>query len=104
MYCGNLSEPIKRRAIYWSRERAVDPIAINLQLEVAMYATIRRYSSKTALTGQAIEDFKRRLEEKFVPMVSEIRGFHSYGIVTSGDKEMVTITFCEDRQGATEST
>jgi hypothetical protein len=90
--------------VYWSRERAVDPIAINLQQEVAMYATIRRYSSKTAMTGQTIQDFKRRLEENFVPTLSDIRGFHSYGIVTSGDKEMVTITFCEDRQGTTEST
>ncbi len=69
-----------------------------------MYATIRRYSSKTAITGQTIDDFKRRLEDKFVPTLSDIRGFHSYGVLTTGDKEMVTITFCEDRQGATEST
>ena len=69
-----------------------------------MYATIRRYSSKTAVTQQTIDDFARRIEEKFVPTLSDIRGFHSYGILKSGDKEMVSITFCEDRQGTAEST
>jgi molybdopterin synthase catalytic subunit len=69
-----------------------------------MYATIRRYSSTSPMTGQTLEEFKQRLEDNFVPKLTDIRGFHSYGIVTSGDKEMVTITFCEDRQGTTEST
>jgi hypothetical protein len=74
------------------------------QQEEAMYATIRRYSSKTAASQQTIDDFARRVEEKFVPTLSDIRGFHSYAILRSGDKEMVSITFCEDRQGAAEST
>ena len=69
-----------------------------------MYATIRRYSSKAALTQQTIDDFKRRVEDKFVPTLGDIRGFHSYGVVRTGDKEMVSITFCDDREGATEST
>ena len=69
-----------------------------------MYATIRRYSSKTTITGQAVDDFKRRIEDKFVPTLGDIRGFHSYGVVRTGDKEMVSITVCEDRQGVTEST
>ena len=69
-----------------------------------MYATIRRYSSKAALTQQTVDDFKRRIEDKFVPTLGDIPGFHSYGIVKTGDKEMVSITVCEDRQGVTEST
>jgi hypothetical protein len=76
----------------------------NLQQEDVMYATIRRYSSKTNINEQTIEDFKRRLEDKFVPTLGDIRGFHSYGILTTGNKELVSITFCEDRQGAAEST
>ena len=69
-----------------------------------MFATIRRYSTKTAITQQLVDDFKRRIEDKFVPTLGDIRGFHSYGILKTGDKEMVSITVCEDRQGATEST
>src|SRR5215218_10440719 len=95
---------MNRRACDGPASAPWDPIAINLQQEVAMYATIRRYSSTSAMTEQTIEEFKQRLENKFVPMVSDIRGFHSYGILTTGEKEMVTITFCEDRQGTAEST
>jgi molybdopterin synthase catalytic subunit len=69
-----------------------------------MYATIRRYSAKTAATQQTIDDFKRRIEEKFVPTVQDIRGFHSYGVLIVGDKELLSISIFEDRQGATEST
>ena len=69
-----------------------------------MYATIRRYSTKTAATQQTVDDFKRRIEEKFVPTISEIRGFHSYGVLKSGDKELLSISVFEDRQGASEST
>ena len=69
-----------------------------------MYATIRRYSSKAAINQQTIDDFKHRIEDKFLPTLGDIRGFHSYGVLRTGDKEVVSITFCEDRQGAAEST
>lgn len=69
-----------------------------------MYATIRRYSSKTAATKQNIDDFKRRIEEKFVPTIQDIRGFHSYGVLKAGDAELLSISIFEDRNGATEST
>jgi hypothetical protein len=69
-----------------------------------MYATIRRYSSKTAATKETIDGLKRRIEEKFVPAIQEIRGFHSYGVLTVSDKELISISIFEDRQGATEST
>ena len=69
-----------------------------------MYATIRRYSSKTAGTKQNIDDFKRRIEEKFVPTIQDIRGFHTYGVLKVGDKDLLSISVFEDRQGATEST
>jgi molybdopterin synthase catalytic subunit len=69
-----------------------------------MYATIRRYSTKTATNRETLEQFKRRIEEKFVPVVHEIRGFHSYGVLSTGEKELVSLTIFEDRQGATEAT
>ena len=69
-----------------------------------MYATIRRYSTKAAVTKETVEEFKRRIEEKFVPTIQDIRGFHSYGILTTGDKELLSISVFEDRQGAAEST
>ena len=66
-----------------------------------MYATIRRYSTKTAASTDTIDQFKRRIEQNFLPMLHDVRGFHSYGILQSGDKEIVSLTVFEDRQGAT---
>jgi hypothetical protein len=69
-----------------------------------MYATIRRYTPKTSATQQTIDDLKNRIEQKFTPVVQEIRGFHSYGVLNVGNKELVSISVFEDREGATEST
>jgi molybdopterin synthase catalytic subunit len=69
-----------------------------------MYATIRRYTAKTSTTKQSIDDLKNRIEEKFTPLVQEIRGFHTYGVVNVGNKDLVTISIFEDRNGAAEST
>jgi len=68
-----------------------------------MYATIRRYTPKTS-TSKDIDDLKRRIEEKFTPIVQEIRGFHTYGLVNVGNKDLVSISIFEDRNGAAEST
>jgi molybdopterin synthase catalytic subunit len=69
-----------------------------------MFATIRRYSTKTPATKQNVDEFKRRIEEKFVPTIQDIRGFHAYGVLKAGDTELLSISIFEDRQGATEST
>jgi hypothetical protein len=69
-----------------------------------MYATIRRYSTKAAVNKQTVDDFKRRIEEKFVPTIQDIRGFHTYGVLSVGEKEFLSISIFEDRQGASEST
>jgi hypothetical protein len=68
-----------------------------------MYAAIRRYTPKTATTEEAIDDLKHRIENGFLPIVQEIRGFHSYAALNAG-KEIVSISIFEDRTGATEST
>ena len=69
-----------------------------------MFATIRRYSTKTAPSTETIDQFKRRIEEKFLPTISDMRGFHSYGVIRTGDKEVISVTVFEDRQGAAEAT
>jgi hypothetical protein len=69
-----------------------------------MYATIRRYSTKTTVNQQTVDEFKRRIEEKFVPTIQDIRGFHTYGVLNTSNKELLSISIFEDRQGASEST
>jgi hypothetical protein len=70
-----------------------------------MYATIRRYAPKAgAVTKGALDDLKHRIEDGFLPTLQEIRGFHGYFAVNVGDKELVTISLFEDKDGATEST
>jgi hypothetical protein len=69
-----------------------------------MYATIRRYTPKTAATKEAVDDLKQRIEAGFLPILQEVRGFHSYAAVNVGNKEIVTISVFEDRNGAAEST
>jgi hypothetical protein len=74
------------------------------QEEEAMYATIRRYTPKGTTAKETIDGLKNRIEEKFTPIVQEIRGFHTYGVVNVGNKELVSISIFEDRTGAAEST
>ena len=69
-----------------------------------MYASIRRYTPRTSATSRDdIEGLRRRIEEKFVPVVQEIRGFHSYGVVNVDNRELLSINIFEDREGAAES-
>ncbi|HET9466106.1 MAG TPA: hypothetical protein VFO71_11285 [Gemmatimonadales bacterium] len=69
-----------------------------------MYATIRRYTPKSPATRENVEELRRRIEEKFLPTVQDIRGFHSYSVLNAGNKEILSITVFEDREGAAEST
>jgi hypothetical protein len=69
-----------------------------------MYATIRRYTLKTGTKQDTIDQFKRRIEENFVPKLNEIRGLHHYGVLSTGNNELISISVFEDRQGAAEST
>ena len=69
-----------------------------------MYATVRRYTPKGAVEKKTIDDLKRRIDSKFVPIVQDVRGFHSYYVLATGKNELVTIGIFEDKTGATEST
>ena len=68
-----------------------------------MYATIRRYTPKAAPTKENIDGLRRRIEENFVPIAQEIRGFHSYAVVNVG-KEIFSINIFENKEAAAEST
>jgi hypothetical protein len=72
--------------------------------ESSMYATVRRYTPKGAVEKKTIDDLKRRIDSKFVPIVQDVRGFHSYYVLATGKNELVTIGIFEDKTGATEST
>ncbi len=70
-----------------------------------MYATIRRYTPKGGTVDRkTFDDVKRRIEDGFVPLIQDVRGFHGYYAVNVGDKELVTIGIFEDKTGAAEST
>ena len=69
-----------------------------------MYATIRRYTPKTSASKDEIEELKHRIEDRFLPMAQEVQGFHSYSAINVGDRELVTVSIFESKDGATEST
>lgn len=69
-----------------------------------MYATIRRYTPKGNLDPKALDDFKHRIEDNFLPIAQEIRGFHSYYVVRAGNNQILSISVFEDKTGASEST
>ena len=70
-----------------------------------MYATIRRYTLKDLTKAkETFGALKQRLEEKFVPMLQDISGFHCYYVLTPDNRELVTVSIFENRTGAQEST
>jgi hypothetical protein len=59
-----------------------------------MYATVRRYEGVSD-PGDAA----RRVNEGFVPLISEIPGFVAYYWVDAGDNVMVSTSVFEDETG-----
>jgi hypothetical protein len=70
-----------------------------------MHATIRRYPARDATKARdAFSSLKGRIEEKFVPMIQDLQGFHCYYVLSANDRELVTISIFENEAGAREST
>lgn len=70
-----------------------------------MFATIRRYTAKDpGTTKEIFASLKRRIEEKFVPTLQDVPGFHCYYVIESDKHELVTVSLFESRAGAQEST
>ena len=68
-----------------------------------MYASIRGYTFKTSMDKKSLDDYKSRLESKFVPRIQDIRGLHSYYLVKVSDQELIGFGIFEDKEGAAES-
>lgn len=63
-----------------------------------MYATVRRYEGVTDPSEVA-----RRVNEGFVPLISQVPGFLAYYWVDAGGSVMVSTSIFENQAGAEES-
>ena len=63
-----------------------------------MYATVRRYEGVTN-PGEA----GRRVNESFVPLISQLPGFIAYYWVNAGDGVMISTSVFQDQASAQES-
>jgi hypothetical protein len=69
-----------------------------------MFVTIRKYSPKNgSLNRASLELLRRQLHEDFLPLARKIPGFSDYYVLNVGDRELVTLSFCETREAAVES-
>ena len=63
-----------------------------------MYATVRMYEGVTDSS-----ELGRRVNEGFVPIISEMPGFVDYYFVDAGGGVMISLSVFEDQAGAEES-
>ena len=69
-----------------------------------MFVTIRKYSPKNgSLNRASLELLRRQLHEDFLPLARKIPGFSGYHVLNVGDRELVTLSFCETREASLES-
>ena len=69
-----------------------------------MFVTIRRYSPKNGSINRASLDLLRRqLRDDFLPSLRKISGFAGYYVLNVGDRELVTLSLCESKEGSVES-
>jgi heme-degrading monooxygenase HmoA len=66
-----------------------------------MFAAIRYYQADPP----SIEEVVRRVQEDFVPLIRDMRGFVSYFILVPSEREedIVSVSVFEDQQSAEES-
>ncbi len=64
-----------------------------------MYATVRHYEGVSDPSEAA-----RHINEGFLPIIREVRGFVAYSFVDAGDGVMISTSIFEDQSGAEEST
>jgi hypothetical protein len=66
-----------------------------------MYMVVRKYRMKPEAS---IEEIVQRVQEGFVPIISQTQGFVAYHIVDTGNGAIASVTFFQDQAGADEST
>ena len=66
-----------------------------------MFAAIRYYQADPP----SIDEVVRRVQEEFVPLIRDMRGFVSYFILVPSEREedIVSVSVFEDQQSAEES-
>ena len=70
-----------------------------------MHAIIRRYTLKSGMFDRrTIEDLKRQTEDRFASTMQDVPGFHAYYLVNVNDRELVSLSIFDDRNGLAEST
>jgi hypothetical protein len=67
--------------------------------EYEMFAAIRRYHTDP----DSIEEVARRVNEGFLPLISEMSGFVAYLALDAGQGEYGTLSVFEDQASAEES-
>lgn len=66
-----------------------------------MYATIRRYEG---VDHARTDELTRKLDETFLPRLSETEGFRGYYLIEAGDGVMSSVSFFKTQEQAEEST
>ncbi|HZU03161.1 MAG TPA: antibiotic biosynthesis monooxygenase [Ktedonobacteraceae bacterium] len=64
-----------------------------------MYASIRKYY----LIPGTVEQFMRRVQEGFVPLISRVPGFRVYYVLQVRDDEVISVSIFDSQAGAEES-
>lgn len=65
-----------------------------------MYTSIRRYTLTDAVS---VEEVTQRVNEGFVPIISQTPGFVAYYLIDAGEGVVVSISIFGDEAGAEES-
>jgi hypothetical protein len=69
-----------------------------------MFVTIRRYSPQNgAINKASLELLRRQLHDEFLPLLRQIPEFAGYYVLNVGDRELVTLSLCETKEGSLES-
>ena len=69
-----------------------------------MFVTIRRYSPKNGSVNKAsLQLLRRQLHDEFLPQLQRIPGFVGYYVLNVGDRELITLSFCDTKEGSGES-
>jgi hypothetical protein len=69
--------------------------------EPAMHMVVRKYRIKS---GASVGEIVQRVQEGFVPIISQTPGFVAYHIVDTGSDTIASVTLFQDKAGADEST
>jgi hypothetical protein len=73
--------------------------------EETMFVTIRRYSPKNgAITKASMELLRRQIHDEFIPVVQRVQGFRGYYVLNVDNRELLTLSFSDTRDGSADIT